>query len=155
MEDSTRPLIGFPLGLALLLILLLCMSAFFYCCFQWEKLRSLFISSPDDNISDIEADLPNSPRKPLSPHKVRTYLYFSSFPNFACHRFVLYRQFSYSFSSSSSSFLLLYQLCLCQQLFLLILSMFLCDQRFQISFFFSFFFSFVFYIVLTTMLYFR
>ncbi|KAK7842200.1 uncharacterized protein At5g65660 [Quercus suber] len=68
--DSTRPLIGFPLGLALLLILLLGMSAFFYCCFHWERLRSLFISSPDDNNSDIEADIPNSPRKPLSPHKI-------------------------------------------------------------------------------------
>ncbi|KAL4604409.1 hypothetical protein ACB092_10G191500 [Castanea dentata] len=69
-NDSTRPLISFPVGLALLLILLLCMSAFFYCCFQWEKLRSLFISSMDDNISDIEADVPNSPRKPLPPHKI-------------------------------------------------------------------------------------
>ena len=135
MEDSTRPLIGFPLGLALLLILLLCMSVFFFCCFQWEKLRSLFISSPGDNISDIEADIPNSPRKPLPPHKVRTYLYFSPFPSFACHRFVLYRQFS---SSSSSSFLLLYQLCLCQKLFLLIFKYVPLLSAFSNFFFFFF-----------------
>ncbi|GMY17483.1 hypothetical protein FCV25MIE_12722 [Fagus crenata] len=75
MEDSkdasTQPLIGFPLGLALLLILLFCMSAFFSCCFHWDKLRSLLISSRNVNIDDIESDIPESPRKPvIPPHKM-------------------------------------------------------------------------------------
>jgi len=73
MEDdpgaSSRPSIGFPLGLALLLLMLFCMSAFFSCCLHWDKLRSLLHSSPDEN-ADIEADI-----KPLPPLKV---LFFSS-----------------------------------------------------------------------------
>ncbi|XP_062164519.1 uncharacterized protein At5g65660-like [Alnus glutinosa] len=67
MEDdpgaSSRPSIGFPLGLALLLLMLFSMSAFFSCCLHWDKLRSLLHSSPDEN-ADIEADI-----KPLPPLK--------------------------------------------------------------------------------------
>lgn len=77
MEDEealNRPSIGFPLGLGLLVILLFCMSAFFACCLHWEKLRSLLQSSDQDFNSDIEADIPQSPRKPVPPHKVRFHL---------------------------------------------------------------------------------
>ncbi|WCJ35650.1 hydroxyproline-rich glycoprotein family protein [Euphorbia peplus] len=46
-EESSRPSVGFPLGLALLLILLLSMCCFFTCCIHWNKLRSLFGLSTD------------------------------------------------------------------------------------------------------------
>ncbi|XP_068655598.1 uncharacterized protein At5g65660-like [Aristolochia californica] len=39
--DASRPVIGFPLGTAFLLIVIFCLSGIFSCCYHWDKLRSL------------------------------------------------------------------------------------------------------------------
>ncbi|KAL2348966.1 hypothetical protein Fmac_002966 [Flemingia macrophylla] len=39
--DLSRPSLGFPLGTALLLILMFSLSGIFSCCYHWDKLRSL------------------------------------------------------------------------------------------------------------------
>ncbi|XP_020095186.1 uncharacterized protein At5g65660 [Ananas comosus] len=38
---TPRPTIGFPLGTALLLIVIFCLSGIFSCCYHWDKLRCL------------------------------------------------------------------------------------------------------------------
>ncbi|WOL01367.1 hypothetical protein Cni_G10083 [Canna indica] len=40
-HHASRPSLGFPLGTALLLIVIFCLSGIFSCCYHWEKLRSL------------------------------------------------------------------------------------------------------------------
>jgi hypothetical protein len=72
-ESSSRPSIGFPLGLALLLMMLIFMSAFFSCCLHWDKLRSLLHPSRHVD-ADLEADI-----KPLPPQKVPLFSFFLSF----------------------------------------------------------------------------
>ncbi|KAJ8772371.1 hypothetical protein K2173_027548 [Erythroxylum novogranatense] len=66
-EDSARPSIGFPLGVALLFITLLSMSGFFVCCLHWDKLRSLLGRSSDededDHILEIEYTPPTVKKK--------------------------------------------------------------------------------------------
>ncbi|KAL5705542.1 hypothetical protein ACHQM5_023835 [Ranunculus cassubicifolius] len=64
--DSSRPSLGFPLGTALLLIVIFSLSGFFSCCYHWEKLRSLRRSFSGDPVSDPES-IP-SPSKPASPY---------------------------------------------------------------------------------------
>ncbi|XWS14867.1 hypothetical protein CRYUN_Cryun35bG0045600 [Craigia yunnanensis] len=62
-SSSSRPSIGFPLGLALLLILLFCISGVLICCLNWHKLRALILQSsdhPDDN-EDFQSDIDHSP----------------------------------------------------------------------------------------------
>ncbi|OIT31114.1 PREDICTED: uncharacterized protein At5g65660-like [Nicotiana attenuata] len=54
---SSRPTIAFPLGLALLVLVLVCITGIFACCYHWNKLRSLLCSSAsathlDDQSSD-------------------------------------------------------------------------------------------------------
>ncbi|KAK9270710.1 hypothetical protein L1049_026293 [Liquidambar formosana] len=66
-EGSSRPSIGFPLGLLLLVILLFCMSLFFTCCYHWDKLRVLLRSSPNGT-DDVEADTPSSPSDSSPPY---------------------------------------------------------------------------------------
>ncbi|MBA0685628.1 hypothetical protein Goari_013281 [Gossypium aridum] len=62
--DASRPSLGFPLGTALLLIIIFSLSGFFSCCYHWGKFRSLRRSFtdaaavPDD---DTEAS-PSKPR---------------------------------------------------------------------------------------------
>lgn len=41
LNHPSRPTLGFPLGTALLLIVIFCLSGIFSCCYHWEKLRSL------------------------------------------------------------------------------------------------------------------
>ncbi|KAF8012326.1 hypothetical protein BT93_I0463 [Corymbia citriodora subsp. variegata] len=60
--DASRPSLGFPLGTALLLIVIFSLSGIFSCCYHWEKLRSLRQSSSDDG-ADPEGDLENPPWK--------------------------------------------------------------------------------------------
>ncbi|EOY15559.1 hypothetical protein QUC31_000598 [Theobroma cacao] len=60
-ESSSRPSIGFPLGLALLLILLLCISGFLICYLKWHKLRALILRSSEDDNDDIQSDINHSP----------------------------------------------------------------------------------------------
>ncbi|CAN0921904.1 Uncharacterized protein At5g65660 [Linum grandiflorum] len=42
MEEDDRPIIGFPLGFALLLLTLISMTAVFVCCLHWDRLRSFW-----------------------------------------------------------------------------------------------------------------
>ncbi|KAL1327438.1 uncharacterized protein At5g65660 isoform X2 [Arachis ipaensis] len=48
--DASRPSLGFPLGTALLLIIIFTLSGVFSCCYHWDKFRSFrqsqFPSSP-------------------------------------------------------------------------------------------------------------
>ncbi|KAB2023629.1 hypothetical protein ES319_D06G032100v1 [Gossypium barbadense] len=60
-SSSSRPSIGFPLGLALLLILLFCISAVLLCYLNWQKLRALILRSSDQDQDDIESDIGRSP----------------------------------------------------------------------------------------------
>ncbi|CAI0430838.1 unnamed protein product [Linum tenue] len=39
--DASRPSLGFPLGTALLLVVIFSLSGIFSCCYHWDKLRSL------------------------------------------------------------------------------------------------------------------
>ncbi|KAL6952528.1 hypothetical protein U1Q18_048240 [Sarracenia purpurea var. burkii] len=50
--DDSRPSIGFPLGTALLLIIIFGLSGIFSCCYHWDKIRSLrrsFSGDVDDD----------------------------------------------------------------------------------------------------------
>uniref|UniRef100_A0A7C8ZUI6 Hydroxyproline-rich glycoprotein family protein n=1 Tax=Opuntia streptacantha TaxID=393608 RepID=A0A7C8ZUI6_OPUST len=40
-SDASRPSLGFPLGTALLLIVIFSLSGIFSCCYHWDKFRSL------------------------------------------------------------------------------------------------------------------
>ncbi|XP_004234638.1 uncharacterized protein At5g65660 [Solanum lycopersicum] len=46
-SDASRPSLGFPLGTAVLLIVIFSLSGIFSCCYHWEKLRSLRRSFAD------------------------------------------------------------------------------------------------------------
>lgn len=51
-HGSSRPTIGFPLGTALLLIVVFSLSGIFSCCYHWDKLRHLRgVYSDDDDDS--------------------------------------------------------------------------------------------------------
>ncbi|XLU95960.1 hypothetical protein S245_010312 [Arachis hypogaea] len=41
--DASRPSLGFPLGTALLLIIIFTLSGVFSCCYHWDKFRSFRI----------------------------------------------------------------------------------------------------------------
>nr|XP_043617754.1 uncharacterized protein At5g65660-like [Erigeron canadensis] len=58
-SDSSRPTLGFPLGTALLLIVIFSLSGIFSCCYHWDKLRHLRGSFPD-----VDEDDHSSPSKP-------------------------------------------------------------------------------------------
>ncbi|XP_059630276.1 uncharacterized protein At5g65660-like [Cornus florida] len=69
-DGSSRPSLGFPLGLALLLLVLVCMSGFFSCCFYWDKLRSL-LQLPADETNETESETAqySSPKTTMKPEK--------------------------------------------------------------------------------------
>ncbi|CAO2829505.1 unnamed protein product [Amaranthus hypochondriacus] len=60
--DASRPSLGFPLGTALLLIIIFSLSGIFSCCYHWDKFRSLRQSYADD--LDLEAANHHHPHKP-------------------------------------------------------------------------------------------
>ncbi|XVE95136.1 hypothetical protein REPUB_Repub02eG0070400 [Reevesia pubescens] len=63
-SSSCRPSIGFPLGLAILLILLFCISGVLICYLNWHKIRDLILQSSDqdhDDNDDIRSDTDHSP----------------------------------------------------------------------------------------------
>ncbi|KAI4337566.1 hypothetical protein L6164_015964 [Bauhinia variegata] len=66
-ETAGRISIGFPLGLALLFVLMLFMCAFFCCCLHWEKLQSFIRSSGSGNTHIQAVVAPPAPQKPLMP----------------------------------------------------------------------------------------
>ncbi|WJX87753.1 hypothetical protein P8452_69908 [Trifolium repens] len=47
--DASRPSLGFPLGTALLLIIIFSLSGILSCCYHWDKLRSLRQSFSDSD----------------------------------------------------------------------------------------------------------
>ncbi|KAK1315732.1 Uncharacterized protein QJS10_CPA05g01426 [Acorus calamus] len=75
--SSSRPSLGFPLGTALLLIVIFCLSGIFSCCYHRDKLRSLrrsSSSSDSDAVNDPEAatissSSPSSSSKPVKAHE--------------------------------------------------------------------------------------
>uniref|UniRef100_A0A803R0D1 Uncharacterized protein n=1 Tax=Cannabis sativa TaxID=3483 RepID=A0A803R0D1_CANSA len=71
--DASRPSLGFPLGTALLLIIIFSLSGIFSCCYHWDKLRSLRRSFASD--ASDSADLENGPIKPNASNSV-IFLYF-------------------------------------------------------------------------------
>ncbi|KAK6923882.1 hypothetical protein RJ641_010082 [Dillenia turbinata] len=62
--DASRPALGFPLGTALLLIIIFSLSGIFSCCYHWDKLRSLRRSNSDD--TDPDSNDPPVKAKPLN-----------------------------------------------------------------------------------------
>ncbi|XP_073064149.1 uncharacterized protein At5g65660-like [Primulina eburnea] len=65
---SSRPTIGFPLGMALLLLVIFSLSGVFSCCYHWDKLRR----SLSTRAADFEAngDLSHSNSKTKDPNMV-------------------------------------------------------------------------------------
>ncbi|KAL3376343.1 hypothetical protein AABB24_002990 [Solanum stoloniferum] len=51
VDSSSRPSLGFPLGTALLLLVVFSLSGVFSCCYHWDKIRTLRRRS----LADIEA----------------------------------------------------------------------------------------------------
>ncbi|KAL0450093.1 UNVERIFIED_CONTAM: hypothetical protein Slati_1565700 [Sesamum latifolium] len=61
---SSRPSLGFPLGTALLLVVIFSLSGIFSCCYHWDKLRR----SLSLHTADLEADGDLGPAKPNAAH---------------------------------------------------------------------------------------
>ncbi|PIN21647.1 hypothetical protein CDL12_05643 [Handroanthus impetiginosus] len=64
-SEGSRPSLGFPLGTALLLVVIFSLSGIFSCCYHWDKLRRSF-SLPA--AADLEAAADIDPSKPKPPH---------------------------------------------------------------------------------------
>ncbi|KAK6287672.1 PREDICTED: uncharacterized protein At5g65660 [Theobroma cacao] len=62
--DASRPSLGFPLGTALLLIIIFSLSGIFSCCYHWDKLRSLRRSISDGTGPDADIEASPSKSKP-------------------------------------------------------------------------------------------
>ncbi|CAA0817248.1 Uncharacterized protein SHERM_16915 [Striga hermonthica] len=62
---DSRPSLGFPLGTALLLVVIFSLSGIFSCCYHWDKLRrSLSLHAA---AADLESGDDLSPSKPKTP----------------------------------------------------------------------------------------
>ncbi|XP_061362559.1 uncharacterized protein At5g65660-like [Gastrolobium bilobum] len=59
--DTSRPSLGFPLGTALLLIIIFSLSGIFSCCYHWDKFRSFRQSFSDSH--DGHSHTQSSPSK--------------------------------------------------------------------------------------------
>jgi len=73
IEHSSRPTLGFPLGTALLLLVIFALSGMFSCCYHWDKLRSLLRSRHPGLFEESEhtaISIASSPSKTTSDHKV-------------------------------------------------------------------------------------
>ncbi|XP_010518907.1 PREDICTED: uncharacterized protein At5g65660-like [Tarenaya hassleriana] len=71
--DASRPSLGFPLGTALLLVIIFSLSGIFSCCYHWDKHRSLRRSlsaaaAGHPSAGDIESS-PSKPKPPFSDEK--------------------------------------------------------------------------------------
>ncbi|KAK9066961.1 hypothetical protein SSX86_014285 [Deinandra increscens subsp. villosa] len=66
LHHSSRPTLGFPLGTALLLIVIFSLSGIFSCCYHWDKLRHL-----RGSLSSEEEDQSDSKPKPTYSEKLR------------------------------------------------------------------------------------
>ncbi|XP_010444575.1 PREDICTED: uncharacterized protein At5g65660 [Camelina sativa] len=65
--DASRPSLGFPLGTALLLIIIFSLSGIFSCCYHWDKHRSLRRSLANASTRPSPADIESNPYKPKPP----------------------------------------------------------------------------------------
>nr|GEY09465.1 reverse transcriptase domain-containing protein [Tanacetum cinerariifolium] len=68
-DSSSRPTLGFPLGTALLLIVIFSLSGIFSCCYHWDKLRHLrgsFTDTDDGLDHDHDHDQPTKPKPTYS-----------------------------------------------------------------------------------------
>ncbi|XP_072958750.1 uncharacterized protein At5g65660-like [Typha angustifolia] len=64
---SSTPTLGFPLGTALLLIVLFCLSGVFSCCYHWEKLRFLRDRHRrDETLADEQQQQPRNSTSKIS-----------------------------------------------------------------------------------------
>ncbi|XP_039781491.1 uncharacterized protein At5g65660 [Panicum virgatum] len=73
IEHSARPTLGFPLGTALLLLVIFSLSGMFSCCYHWDKLRSLLRSRHPAMFQEGEhtvISIGSSPSKTASDHKL-------------------------------------------------------------------------------------
>ncbi|MED6118627.1 hypothetical protein PIB30_004679 [Stylosanthes scabra] len=64
--DASRPSLGFPLGTALLLIIIFTLSGVFSCCYHWDKFRSFrqsFSSHPPFPSSPTKSNLNESKKQ--------------------------------------------------------------------------------------------
>nr|TKS16564.1 hypothetical protein D5086_0000022120 [Populus alba] len=61
--DASRPSLGFPLGAALLLIIILGLSSVFSCCYHWDKVRSFRRRRSSSEHPDPGAYIETSPSK--------------------------------------------------------------------------------------------
>ncbi|KAM0001930.1 hypothetical protein Hdeb2414_s0003g00084641 [Helianthus debilis subsp. tardiflorus] len=65
-SDSARPTLGFPLGTALLLLVIFSLSGILSCCYHWDKLRHLRASFLGAHHYDQS---PSKPRNTFSETK--------------------------------------------------------------------------------------
>lgn len=68
-DSSSRPTLGFPLGTALLLIVIFSLSGVFSCCYHWDKLRHLRGSFTDADGDGLDHDH-HEPTKPKPTYSV-------------------------------------------------------------------------------------
>ncbi|KAK7307291.1 hypothetical protein VNO77_40217 [Canavalia gladiata] len=61
--DTSRPSLGFPLGTALLLLIIFTLSGIFSCCYHWDKFRSLRQSFSDPEATHAHTQSPPSKSK--------------------------------------------------------------------------------------------
>ncbi|KAL3844934.1 hypothetical protein ACJIZ3_002337 [Penstemon smallii] len=66
--DSSRPSLGFPLGTALLLVVIFSLSGVFSCCYHWDKLRRTFSLHPSD-LEAADGDLGYPTKPTTNSHK--------------------------------------------------------------------------------------
>ncbi|KAK7360952.1 hypothetical protein VNO77_02973 [Canavalia gladiata] len=64
--DASRPSLGFPLGTALLLIIVFSLSGILSCCYHWDRLRSL-----RQSFSNSHSHILSSPAKSNHPTKLK------------------------------------------------------------------------------------
>ncbi|KAK1433185.1 hypothetical protein QVD17_10091 [Tagetes erecta] len=76
LHHSSRPTLGFPLGTALLLIVIFSLSGIFSCCYHWDKLRHLRGSFSDN---DNDNDDPSA-SKPKPTHSEKLHKENESLP---------------------------------------------------------------------------
>ncbi|TVU44213.1 hypothetical protein EJB05_03649 [Eragrostis curvula] len=72
IEHSSRPTLGFPLGTALLLLVIFSLSGIFSCCYHWDKLRSLLRLRHPDMLQEGQhaiISISSLPDKTTSEHK--------------------------------------------------------------------------------------
>ncbi|ESW28435.1 hypothetical protein PHAVU_003G286300 [Phaseolus vulgaris] len=66
--DASRPSLGFPLGTALLLIIIFTLSGVLSCCYHWDRLRSVRQSQSQ---SQSDPQMHSDPTKSKPPTELR------------------------------------------------------------------------------------